>query len=194
MKVLLLDNYDSFTYNLYDYLLQTGVECDVYRNDALSLAAFEQLDFQALVLSPGPKRPADAGLMMPLIRRYREQMPILGICLGHQALGESFGAQVVKAQVPMHGKTSVIQHRKHPLFEGIPEFFEVMRYHSLLLDSLDGTPLRSIASSAENEIMALEHVTLPLLGLQFHPESILTEYGLHLLKNWVKMTEKHLEP
>ncbi len=193
MKVLLLDNYDSFTYNLYDYLLQTGVECDVYRNDALSLAAFEQLDFQALVLSPGPKRPADAGLMLPLIRRYREQMPILGICLGHQALGESYGAQVVKARVPMHGKTSAIQHLEHPLFEGIPEFFEVMRYHSLLLDSLEGVPLRSIASSAENEIMALEHVTLPLLGLQFHPESILTEYGLQILKNWVKMTKKHLK-
>lgn len=192
MKVLLLDNYDSFTYNLYDYLLQTGVECDVYRNDALSLAAFEQLDFQALVLSPGPKRPADAGLMLPLIRRYREQMPILGICLGHQALGESYGAQVVKARLPMHGKTSAIQHLEHPLFEGIPEFFEVMRYHSLLLDSLEGVPLRRIASSAENEIMALEHVTLPLLGLQFHPESILTEHGLQILKNWVKMTEKHL--
>lgn len=192
MKVLLLDNYDSFTYNLYDYLLQTGVECDVYRNDALSLAAFEQLDFQALVLSPGPKRPADAGLMLPLIRRYREQMPILGICLGHQALGESYGAQVVKARLPMHGKTSAIQHLEHPLFEGIPEFFEVMRYHSLLLDSLEGVPLRRIASSAENEIMALEHVTLPLLGVQFHPESILTEHGLQILKNWVKMTEKHL--
>jgi len=193
MKVLLLDNYDSFTYNLYDYLLQTGVECDVYRNDALPLAAFEQLDFQALVLSPGPKRPADAGLMLPLIRRYREQMPILGICLGHQALGESYGAQVVKARLPMHGKTSAIQHLEHPLFEGIPEYFEVMRYHSLLLDSLEGVPLRRIASSAENEIMALEHVTLPLLGVQFHPESILTEHGLQILKNWVKMTKKHLE-
>ncbi len=193
MKVLLLDNYDSFTYNLYDYLLQTGVECDVYRNDAMPPAAFEQLDFQAIVLSPGPKRPADAGLMLPLIRQYRERIPILGICLGHQALGESFGAQVVKARVPMHGKTSVIQHLEHPLFEGIPEFFEVMRYHSLLLHSLEGTALRSIASSAENEIMALEHISLPLLGLQFHPESILTEYGLQILKNWVKMTSNRLK-
>lgn len=193
MKVLLLDNYDSFTYNLYDYLLQTGVECDVYRNDALPLAAFEQLDFQAIVLSPGPKRPVDAGLMLPLIRQYRERIPILGICLGHQALGESFGAQVVKARVPMHGKTSVIQHLEHPLFEDIPEFFEVMRYHSLLLQSLEGTDLRSIASSAENEIMALEHITLPLLGLQFHPESILTQHGLQLMKNWVKTTSNRLK-
>ena len=108
MKILLIDNYDSFTYNLYDYLLQTGVQCVVLRNDAFSLVDLEKIDFQAIVLSPGPKRPADAGLMMPLIRRYREQMPILGICLGHQALGESFGAQVVKARVPMHGKTSII--------------------------------------------------------------------------------------
>lgn len=193
MKVLLLDNYDSFTYNLYDYLLQTGVECDVYRNDALSLENFESLDFQAIVLSPGPKRPADAGLMLPLIARFCQKVPILGICLGHQALGETFGARVVKARLPMHGKTSVIQHREHPLFEGIPEFFEVMRYHSLVLESLEGTPLRSIAQSATGEIMALEHKALPLLGVQFHPESILTAYGLQLLKNWVKMTVKHLE-
>ncbi len=192
MKVLLLDNYDSFTYNLYDYLLQTGVACDVYRNDALSLTGFEQLDFQAIVLSPGPKRPADAGLMLSLIERYKEQVPILGICLGHQAIGQSFGAQVVKARLPMHGKTSIIRHLEHPLFEGIPEHFEAMRYHSLLLDSLDNTPLRSIASSAEGEIMALEHISLPLMGLQFHPESILTEYGLQVLENWVKMTKKHL--
>lgn len=193
MKVLLLDNYDSFTYNLYDYLLQTGVECVVYRNDALSLADFGQLDFQAMVLSPGPKRPADAGLMLPLIQYFRKRVPILGICLGHQALGESFGAQVVKARLPMHGKTSVIQHQEHPLFEGIPEYFEVMRYHSLLIESLTDTPLRSIAHSAENEIMALEHTALPLLGLQFHPESVLTEFGLQLLKNWVKITKNHLK-
>ena len=193
MIVLLLDNYDSFTYNLYDYLLQTGVECDVYRNDALTLDGFEQLDFQAIVFSPGPKRPADAGLMLPLIQRYRERFPMLGICLGHQALGQAFGAAVVKAPVPMHGKTSVIRHLEHPIFEGIPEYFEVMRYHSLLLESLEGAPLRSIADSAKGEIMAMEHVSLPLLGLQFHPESILTEYGLRILENWVKMIAKHLE-
>lgn len=192
MKVLLLDNYDSFTYNLYDYLLQAGVECSVYRNDALALSGFEQLDFEAIVLSPGPRRPENAGLMMPLIRQYVERVPILGICLGHQAIGQHFGAQLIKARLPRHGKTSVIQHIEHPLFEGIPTHFEVMRYHSLLLESLDDTPLRSIASSAESEIMALEHPSLPLTGVQFHPESILTDFGLQLLKNWVKMTRLRL--
>lgn len=193
MKVLLLDNYDSFTYNLYDYLLQTGVECVVHRNDAFSLSEFRKIDFQAVVLSPGPKRPADAGLLLPLIREYYLDRPILGICLGHQALGEHFGAPLVKARVPMHGKTSVIRHHGHPLFEGIPEQFQVMRYHSLLLESLENTPLRSIAASAESEIMALEHPELPLLGVQFHPESVLSEYGLPLLKNWVKMTAQRFQ-
>lgn len=192
MRVLLLDNYDSFTYNLYDYLLQTGVECVVHRNDVFPLSGFENIDFQAIVLSPGPKRPADAGLLLPLIQRYYQAVPILGICLGHQAIGEHFGARLIKARLPMHGKTSVIRHDAHPIFEGIPEHFEVMRYHSLLLDSLENTPLRSIAASAESEIMALEHPELPLLGLQFHPESVLTEYGLQLLKNWVKMTSLRL--
>lgn len=186
MKILLLDNYDSFTYNLYDYLLQTGVECEVLRNDALSLAGFEQLDFQAIVFSPGPKRPADAGMMPTLIEHLHDRMPMLGICLGHQALGEFFGAKLVKAKIPMHGKTTEIRHNGHPLFEGIPERFTVMRYHSLLLESLDGTPLECLAKTDEGEIMALAHRTLPLLGVQFHPESILTEHGLQLLKNWIK--------
>ena len=187
MKVLLLDNYDSFTYNLYDYLLQTGVECMVHRNDAFSIDDFEKLNFQAIVLSPAPKHPASAGQMMPLLHRFIGKVPILGICLGHQAIGEYFGARLVKARVPMHGKTSVIRHHDHPLFEGIPEYFQVMRYHSLLLESLSETPLQCIASSPENEIMALAHPDLPVWGMQFHPESILTEYGLELLHNWVKM-------
>jgi anthranilate synthase/aminodeoxychorismate synthase-like glutamine amidotransferase len=190
MKVLLLDNYDSFTYNLYDYLLQTGVECAVFRNDALSLPEFERLQFDAVVFSPGPKRPADAGLMLPLIERLHRQMPMLGICLGHQAIGEFFGAKLVKAALPMHGKTTDIRHLAHPLFADIPSPFTVMRYHSLLLESLAGTPLQCLATTDEGEIMALAHQSLPLTGVQFHPESILTEYGLQLLKNWVQMIKK----
>jgi anthranilate synthase/aminodeoxychorismate synthase-like glutamine amidotransferase len=187
MKILLLDNYDSFTYNLYDYLLQTGVECQVLRNDARSLAEFERLDFQAIVFSPGPKRPADAGLMPALIERLYAHVPMLGICLGHQAIGEFFGAKLVKAKIPMHGKTTEIQHNGHPIFAGIPERFTVMRYHSLLLESLDGTPLVCTAQTDDGEIMALAHRSLPLTGVQFHPESILTEHGLQMLSNWVGM-------
>ena len=187
MKILLLDNYDSFTYNLYDYLLQTGASCEVLRNDALSLHSFEHIDFEAIVFSPGPKRPVDAGLLLPLIDQFCERVPMLGICLGHQAIGEFFGAKLVKADVPMHGKTTEIRHNGHPLFAGIPEQFTVMRYHSLLLESLEGTPLQCLAKTESGEIMALAHHTLPLLGVQFHPESILTEHGLQILKNWVGM-------
>lgn len=189
MKILLLDNYDSFTYNLYDYLLQTGVACQVLRNDALPLSDVERLDFRAIVFSPGPKRPADAGLMLPLIDRYHDRIPMLGICLGHQAIGEYFGAKLVKAKVPMHGKTTEIRHSGHPLFKDIPTRFTVMRYHSLLLESLDGTPLECLATTDDGEIMALKHNTLPLFGVQFHPESILTECGLQLLRNWVTMAQ-----
>lgn len=191
MKILLLDNYDSFTYNLYDYLLQTGAECQVVRNDAYAVPEFEHLDFQAIVLSPGPKRPADAGHMMALIEQWNARVPMLGICLGHQALGEFFGARLVKSAVPVHGKTSVIRHPGDPMFAGIPAGFEVMRYHSLLLESLEGTPLQTTASTDAGEIMAFRHRSLPLWGVQFHPESILTEFGLRFLKNWVALVQNH---
>lgn len=185
MHLLLLDNYDSFTFNLYDYLLQTGVSCTVLRNDAFELQDLTTIEFQAIVLSPGPKRPADAGLMMQIIDQYHQKMPILGICLGHQALGEYFGAKLVKAAEPVHGKTSAVMHHNHWLFEGIPSPFTAMRYHSLLLESLEGTPLQKIAATKNAEIMALEHPSLPLTGVQFHPESILTEHGLKMIQNWV---------
>jgi anthranilate synthase/aminodeoxychorismate synthase-like glutamine amidotransferase len=190
MRLLLLDNYDSFTYNLYDYLSQCGAECQVVRNDALSLQEFESLDFQAIVLSPGPKRPADAGIMPALIQHWHQRVPILGVCLGHQALGEFFGAKLVQARLPMHGKTSLIQHSgKHFLFQNLPPEIEVMRYHSLVLQSLEDTPLEVIAQTDSGEIMALSHRTLPLAGVQFHPESILTLHGLAMLRNWVKQVE-----
>lgn len=187
MQILLLDNYDSFTYNLCDYLLQAGAECRVVRNDAFPLSAFDRADFDAIVFSPGPGRPADAGLMPALIRRFHRDVPMLGICLGHQALGEFFGAKLVKAAAPMHGKTTEVVHNGHPVFEGIPQRFTAMRYHSLLLESLTDTPLECIAQTGAGEIMALAHKHLPLTGIQFHPESILTEFGLQILINWVRI-------
>jgi len=190
MRVLLLDNYDSFTYNLYDYLLQTGVECQVLRNDELSLTEYKDLDFQAIVLSPGPKRPADAGLMPALIAQYASKLPIFGVCLGMQALGEHFGARLIKARVPMHGKTSMIRHNRHPLFTEIPSPFQVMRYHSLILESLEGSGLQTIAETDTGEIMALTHPSLPLSGVQFHPESVLTDFGLQILTNWVRLAQQ----
>ncbi|MEI6409272.1 MAG: aminodeoxychorismate/anthranilate synthase component II [Bacteroidota bacterium] len=190
MRVLLLDNYDSFTYNLYDYLLQTGTECIVVRNDELILGEFDRLDFQAIVLSPGPKRPADAGLMPELIARYATQFPIFGVCLGMQAIGEHFGARLIKARLPMHGKTSLIRHSGHPLFDEIPSPFQVMRYHSLILESLEGSGLQTIAETDAGEIMALTHPSLPLSGVQFHPESVLTDFGLQILTNWVRLAQQ----
>lgn len=181
-----MDNYDSFTYNLYDYLLQAGAKCQVLRNDTLPIEAFESLDFEAIVLSPGPKRPTDAGLMMSLIEHWHQRVPMLGICLGHQAIGEFFGAKLVKAHLPMHGKTSEVSLRaEHLLFANLPRRFSVMRYHSLLLESLHNTPLEVLAATDSGEIMALAHHTLPLTGVQFHPESVLTEHGLRLIRNWV---------
>ena len=185
MNILLLDNYDSFTYNLYDYLLQTGAGCAVVRNDAPDLLAFEPHDFDAVVLSPGPKRPEQAGLMPNLVAAWYDRLPMLGICLGHQALGAFFGARIVKAPQPMHGKTSPVWHSGHRLFSGIPSPFTAMRYHSLIVDSLDHTPLDVIANTADGTIMALAHRRLPLLGVQFHPESILTDLGMQILSNWV---------
>ena len=185
--ILIVDNYDSFTYNLYDYFLQLGAEVEVLRNDERSFAEFTQLQFDALVLSPGPQTPQDAGLLMPLIDYFHQRKPILGICLGHQGIGEYFGDELTKARLPVHGKTSTLLHNAHPLFKGLPDQFEVMRYHSLILEMQDNSPLECIAQTADGEVMALAHRNLPIIGVQFHPESILTEYGLLMLKNWVTM-------
>jgi len=188
MRILLLDNYDSFTYNLYDYILQTGAECTVLRNDVCHPDQMDPDGFDALVLSPGPKRPADAGYLIDYIQAFCRDKPMLGICLGHQALGEYFGARLVRSPEPVHGKTSRVRHDGSPLFEGIPEAFRVMRYHSLELASLESTPLACLAATSDGTIMALKHRHLPLYGVQFHPESILSEHGLTLLRNWVRLT------
>ncbi len=186
MRILLIDNYDSFTYNLYDYLLRCGVEVIVVRNDEWTLAEFKAFDFDGLVISPGPSRPADAGIMNQVLAYFYDKKPVLGICLGHQAIGEFFGAELVKARLPVHGKTSVIQHDGQGIFKDLPREFQVMRYHSLILKDLEGIPLQATAFTYEGEIMGLRHSFLPISGVQFHPESILTEYGLPLLNNWLE--------
>lgn len=188
--VLLLDNYDSFTYNLYDYIVQCGEQCRVVRNDEMTIGEMRQLDFSSAVISPGPKTPQEAGLTMKFIEKFHDTKPILGICLGHQAIGQFFGARLVHAKRPMHGKTSVIKHSGHFLFNGLPEKFEVMRYHSLILTGVEQTPLQVTARTKTGEVMAIAHPHYPLAGVQFHPESILTPFGLQLLKNWFAFINK----
>jgi len=185
IKLLLLDNYDSFTYNLYDYLSQLGVSCIVYRNDQISISEIEEHDFDGIVLSPGPKRPETAGILMEVVEYFYQSKPILGICLGMQAIGEFFGAKLVHANLPVHGKTSWVNHSKKGLFDGIKCPTQVMRYHSLVLEEMP-TCLESVAWTEEGELMALHHKSLPVWGVQFHPESILTTDGLIILDNWIK--------
>ncbi len=182
--LLLLDNYDSFTYNLYDYLYRLGIDCKVMRNDECSLAELEALPLQAIVISPGPGRPEGSGITMQVIQHYYNKLPILGICLGHQALGLYFGVKLVRGPEPVHGKTSALTHNNDAVFEGIENPFLVMRYHSLVLAGLEDAPLEIIATTADGIPMAIKHRELPLYGFQFHPESILTPDGLKLLGNW----------
>jgi anthranilate synthase/aminodeoxychorismate synthase-like glutamine amidotransferase len=183
--ILLLDNYDSFTFMLNDYLLQLGLQTEVRRNDTLSSSELQALNYEAVVISPGPNTPADSGCTMSLIEKWHQQKPILGVCLGHQAIGEFFGATLCKADYPMHGKTSflTLETPIHPMFQGINTPCEVMRYHSLVLEEVPNC-LDVTACSEDGAVMAIAHQKLPLWGVQFHPESILTVQGIQMLKNW----------
>ena len=183
--LLLLDNYDSFTYNLYDYFVQCGAEVQVVRNDNLNLETV-LATYQGIVISPGPGEPKDAGCTMQVIERFHKQLPIIGVCLGMQAIGQFFGATLTRAKFPMHGKTSTIDYEDHhPFFSGIQHPLHVCRYHSLILTDLDDTPLDVIARSEDEEVMALAHTTLPIWAVQFHPEAILTSQGKILISNWL---------
>jgi len=150
----------------------------------MSLEEIEKLNFSSAIISPGPKTPQQAGITVKFIDRFYKTKPVLGICLGHQAIGEFFGAKLVKAIKPMHGKTSVIRHNKNYLFNNLPDEFEVMRYHSLVLQDVEKTELQITATTTENEVMAIAHPVLKLAGVQFHPESVLTPTGLQIMKNW----------
>jgi anthranilate synthase/aminodeoxychorismate synthase-like glutamine amidotransferase len=185
--LLLLDNYDSFTYNLKDYFEQLGQACFVVRNDEVTVEELKKLPITRIVISPGPKRPQDAGILNKVIENYYQTLPILGICLGHQAIGSFFGAQLVKSAYPMHGKISEVHHTGDALFASIPQQFKVCRYHSLELQWQQNKHIKSIATTANGTIMAIKHNTYPVWGVQFHPEAILTEYGMVLLKNWITL-------
>ena len=190
--LLVLDNYDSFTYNLVQYAGELGAEPVVYRNDALSVEAALALRPAAILVSPGPCTPREAGISVPLIAAAAGRVPVLGVCLGHQAVGEAFGGRVVRADRLMHGKTTPVAHRGHPLFEGLPAPFEAMRYHSLVV-SPEGLPeaLEVTAWSADRaegqEIMGLAHTDLPVYGVQFHPESVGTSTGKRILANFLAL-------
>jgi anthranilate synthase/aminodeoxychorismate synthase-like glutamine amidotransferase len=184
--LLMIDNYDSFTYNLVQYFLELGQEVEVVRNDKLSLADIEQMAPQHLVISPGPCTPNEAGISVPAIQRFAGQIPLLGICLGHQSITAAFGGRVVRADRLMHGKTSMIEHDGSALFRGIDNPFEATRYHSLIAERSSLPACLQVTAWTDGDvIMGLEHKALPVWGLQFHPESILTGAGMQLLKNFL---------
>ena len=186
--ILMIDNYDSFTYNLVQYLGELGQKVLVYRNDALSIDDIKKLNPAKIVISPGPGRPEDAGISCDVIRQFSGKIPILGVCLGHQAIGYVYGGKIVGAKKLMHGKTSKIYHNKKDIFKGIPNPFLATRYHSLLVDRKNLPDCLEItAFTAENEIMGLKHKAYPIWGVQFHPESILTKCGKQILDNFIKL-------
>lgn len=189
--LVMIDNFDSFTYNLFQYLMQLGAEVRVARNNSLTLEELEVLSPRGLVISPGPGRPEDAGITVAAIRRFSGRIPILGVCLGHQAIALAFGAKVVSARRLMHGKTSSVTADGRSLFQGIQSPFQAMRYHSLAV-TREGLPdsLEVSAESEDGEIMGLRHRSHPTEGLQFHPESIMTTVGKRLLRNFLKMTHQ----
>ena len=185
----MIDNYDSFTYNIVQYCLELGADLKVIRNDELDIKAIEALCPEKIIISPGPATPNEAGVSLEVIRHFSGKVPIFGICLGHQAIAQAFGAKVVRAKHMMHGKTSIIQqHTQTSLFDGLPENFQATRYHSLVVEqeTLPSCVIPTAYSSDDNEIMALQIQNQPTYGVQFHPESILSEHGYTILNNFLK--------
>ena len=192
--LLMIDNYDSFTYNLVQYFGELGADIRVYRNDAITLAEIEALAPRGIVISPGPCTPTEAGISVAAIKHFAGRMPLLGVCLRHQSIGEAFGGRIVRAGRVMHGKLSPIHHRGQGVFAGLPSPYNATRYHSLVIeqaslpDCLEVTAWTSNADGSIEEIMGVRHRTLDIEGVQFHPESILTEHGHRLLKNFLDRT------
>ena len=190
--LLMIDNYDSFTYNLVQYFGELGQEVTVVRNDAKTVAELAAMKPERIVISPGPCTPNEAGVSLAVLRELAGTVPILGVCLGHQAIGQAFGGDVVRAKTIMHGKTSPIRHRGQGVFAGVPDPFEATRYHSLVVrreslpDDLEITAWTEHDDGSIDEIMGLRHTSLPVEGVQFHPESILTQHGHDLLRNFLQ--------
>jgi anthranilate synthase/aminodeoxychorismate synthase-like glutamine amidotransferase len=193
--ILLIDNYDSFTFNLVHFLGDVGGECDVRRNDALTAEAAMAMQPEAIVLSPGPCTPNEAGICLDLITAAAGRIPVLGVCLGHQAIGQAFGGDVVRAPTPVHGKVSAIHHQGSDIFAGLPSPFTATRYHSLIVarDTLPDT-LIPTAFTEDGLIMGLRHRSLPIFGVQFHPESIASEHGHDILRNFLAIARGTNQP
>ena len=184
--LLIIDNYDSFTYNLAQYFSELGADVMVERNDALTVSDIEKIAPAGLVISPGPGRPEGAGITKDVIRRFAGAIPIMGVCLGHQAIGDVYRGSVVRAKTVMHGKTSMIHHDGRGVFQGIPSPFSAIRYHSLVVDPRNVPQCLEVsARTADGEIMGLRHIGLSVEGVQFHPESILTDHGYQILRNFL---------
>ncbi len=187
----MIDNFDSFTFNLVQYFKELDQDVQVFRNDALSIADIEQMSPDHIVISPGPGRPENAGISLDVIQHFYTQIPLLGVCLGHQALAQLFGATIVRAKALVHGKTSPMYHEQRVLFEGVPSPFQATRYHSLVVDEATLPSCFEVTAWTENdvkekeEIMGIKHKDYPVFGVQFHPEAILTEYGHKLLDNFI---------
>lgn len=188
--VLLIDNYDSFSYNLFQQICQLGYRVEVFKNDKISLSQVQVMNPQAIVLSPGPSRPEQAGICLELVKQLAGQKPILGVCLGHQVIAQAFGFEVCEASQVLHGKVTPILQEEgdHFLFEGLPRAFEATRYNSLIVKRKENSApqMKTIARSPEGEIMALAHLAFPLVGCQFHPESYKTQFGMRVIKNFMK--------
>jgi len=190
--LLMIDNYDSFTYNVVQYLAELGAEVVVHRNDEITLAQIEKLDPAFIVISPGPCTPLEAGISLEVVRTFGGRIPLLGICLGHQCIGAVFGGDVIRARQVMHGKTSMIHHNARGVFDGLPQPFEATRYHSLIVerstlpDCLEMTAWTQHEDGTVDEVMGVRHRELPIEGVQFHPESILTRCGHDLLRNFLR--------
>jgi anthranilate synthase/aminodeoxychorismate synthase-like glutamine amidotransferase len=188
MTILLLDNFDSFTYMLKDYIEQCDVECIVYRNNEITLDELSKIQFDGIVISPGPLSPNFAGISLDLIHHYHSTKPILGVCLGHQAIAQYFGSKIVKAKLPRHGKVDKMIHSNQRLFANIPNEFSATRYHSLIAEDLPDCLI--VNCKCKDEIMGIQHKDLPLFGIQFHPESCQTEQGLTIIKNFIEIASE----